>query len=195
MSKKYIPNILTFGRIFLTPLFLYFLFANIPHGKLIALVIFIGAALTDLFDGKFARKHGLVTKLGIFMDPLADKFLVLSAFVSFWITGEVQLWMLVLTAFRDVLVTALRMLMQFRGFTMITSKVGKWKTGFQITVIIIIMLYLIINSYDLGHYISFISEFKIIYFLMVVTSLITAYTGVHYFYYNYQTLKLLFSKK
>jgi len=179
----------------LTPLFLYFMFANLPHSKLIALIIFIGASLTDLFDGKFARKHGLVTKLGIFLDPLADKFLVLSAFISFWITGEVKLWMLLMIAFRDVLVTMLRMVMQYRGITMITSKLGKWKTGIQITVIIIILLYLIFKSYNFGSYISFLSEFRIIYILMAFTSFITAYTGVHYFFFNFHSLKLLFNKK
>lgn len=195
MSKKYIPNILSFLRIALTPLFLYFLFSSMPHGKIIALIIFVSASITDIFDGKIARKHGAVSKLGTFLDPLADKFLVLSAFVSFWITGEVRLWMLILIAFRDVFITALRITMQYNGITMITSRLGKWKTGIQITVIIIILLYLIFKSYELGEYISFLTEFKIIYLLVMITSIITAYTGVHYIYYNFNTLKMLFSKK
>ncbi len=195
MPKKYIPNILTFARILMTPVFLYYMFSPHPHGKIIALVIFVIASITDIFDGKYARKHGLVTKLGIFLDPLADKFLVLSAFVSFWITGEVKLWMLILIAFRDVLVTGLRMVMEYKGMTMITSRLGKWKTGIQITVIHIILITLILKSYNLDTYISFLSEFRIIYFMMALTALITAYTGLHYFYYNYRTLRYLFSRK
>ena len=195
MSKKYLPNILSFARIALTPLFLYFLFSNFPHGKIFALIIFVSASITDIFDGKIARKHVVVSKLGTFLDPLADKFLILSAFVSFWITGEVRLWMLILIAFRDVLVTGLRITMQYNGITMITSRLGKWKTGIQITVIIIILLYLIFKSYELGEYIKFLTEFKIIYLLVMITSLITAYTGIHYIYYNFNTLKMLFSKK
>jgi CDP-diacylglycerol---glycerol-3-phosphate 3-phosphatidyltransferase len=195
MSRRFIPNILTITRILMTPLFLYYLLNDGQHNKLFALVIFIVASLTDIFDGKYARKHGLVTKLGIFLDPLADKLLVLSAFVSFWMTGQVMLWMLILIAFRDALVTALRMVMEYKGITMITSKLGKWKTAVQITVIHIILLYLLIQSYDMGHYITFMTEFRIIYFLSAITALITAYTGIHYFYYNFRTLKLIFFKK
>ena len=194
MSKKHLPNILTIGRIVLTPLFLFFLFTSWEHGKIIALVIFIVASVTDAFDGMFARKYGVVTKVGIFLDPLADKFLVLSAFVSFWVFGEVMLWMLILIAFRDVLVTILRMVMQAKGVTMITSKAGKLKTTLQMIVIHFILLYLVVQSYALFDIASIVSETHIIYIMMVITSLVTAYTGFHYFYYNYRTLKMLLIK-
>ena len=80
ISKKYIPNIITSIRIILTPIFVYFILGDIAHGKLIAGVIFFIASLSDAIDGKIARKFGVVTKFGIYFDPLADKFLVLFEF-------------------------------------------------------------------------------------------------------------------
>ncbi len=192
MPKKHIPNILTVFRIVLIPAFLYLLFSDTPNGKLWALIVFLVAAVTDTFDGRIARKYNLVSKTGIFLDPLADKFLVLSAFISFWIFGEVKLWMLILIAFRDVLVTALRMVMQFRGITMITSKAGKLKTTLQMTVIILILLFFIMQSYHITGFTRVMTSYHIIYFMMVITTLVTFYTGLHYFFFNYKTLKILF---
>ncbi len=195
MGKKHLPNLLTTARILLTPLFLYFLFSGIEHGKIYALIVFIIASVTDAYDGKIARKYDLVTKLGVFLDPLADKFLVLSAFVSFWIFDEVKLWMLLLIAFRDVFVTILRMIMQYKGVTMITSKAAKLKTTLQMIVIYVILLYYVVLSYNFTDIVQLVMQYHIIYILMVITTLVTAYTGFHYFMYNYRTLKLLFQKK
>ena len=83
MNYKWLPNLLTSSRILLGPLFLNFLFSDFSHGKLLALIVFMIASITDALDGKIARKHDVVSKFGIFFDPLADKFLVLSAFYSF----------------------------------------------------------------------------------------------------------------
>ena len=83
MKYKWIPNFLTSTRILLVPVFLYCLFSDFSHGKLLALIIFMVATITDAYDGKIARKHNIVSKFGIFLDPLADKFLVLSAFYAF----------------------------------------------------------------------------------------------------------------
>ena len=85
-----LPNKLTFLRIFLVPLLMFFYLATfIPYGKVIAVVIFIGAAITDHFDGKLARKHGLVTDLGKLLDPLADKMLYTCAFFLIIADGTV----------------------------------------------------------------------------------------------------------
>ena len=109
MNYKWVPNILTSTRILLVPVFIYFLFADFSHGKLFALFIFLIAAITDACDGMIARKHNVVSKFGIFFDPLADKFLVLSAFYAFMflpiLSTTVKLWMLILISFRDILIT------------------------------------------------------------------------------------------
>ena len=198
MKYKWIPNLLTSSRIFLVPVFLYFLFSDFSHGKLLALIFFVIAAITDAYDGKIARKHNIVTRFGIFLDPLADKFLVLSAFYAFMFISDldttIKLWMIILISFRDILVTLLRTIMQYKGITMITSKLGKIKTILQLITIHLILVFLILKSYSVVIS-SDLFYNESLYFLMVITTIITFYTGVHYFYYNYKTLGNLISKK
>ena len=198
MKYKWIPNLLTSSRILLAPVFLYFLFSDFSHGKLLALIFFVIAAITDAYDGKIARKHNLVTKFGIFFDPLADKFLVLSAFYAFMFISDldttIKLWMIILISFRDILVTLLRTIMQYKGITMITSKLGKIKTAFQLITIHLILIFLIFKSYYSVIPPNLLYN-KSLYFLMVITTFITFYTGVHYFYHNYKTLGSLIFKK
>jgi len=162
------------------------------------LIVFSIAAITDAFDGKVARKYNLTTKLGIFLDPLADKFLVISAFLSFWLmpemSGKVQFWMLILIGFRDIIVTILRMVMQSKGITMITSKAGKWKTGFQIGAIEFILLYFIFIDFDFELVTNFYNDYHLIKSIMIFTTLLTFYTGVHYFVYNSKILREMFTK-
>ena len=198
MKYKWIPNLLTTSRILLVPVFLYFLFSDFSHGKLLALIFFLIATITDAYDGKIARKHNIVTKFGIFFDPLADKFLVLSAFYAFMFISDldttIKLWMIILISFRDILVTFLRTIMQYKGITMITSKLGKIKTAFQLITIHLILIFLIFKSYSVAIP-SDLFYNESLYFLMVITTIITFYTGVHYFYHNYKTLGNLIFKK
>ena len=198
MKYKWIPNLLTSSRIFLVPVFLYFLFSDFSHCKLLALIFFVIAAITDAYDGKIARKHNIVTKFGIFFDPLADKFLVLSAFYAFMFISDldttIKLWMIILISFRDILVTLLRTIMQYKGITMITSKLGKIKTALQLITIHLILIFLIFKSYSVAIP-SDLFYNESLYFLMVITTIITFYTGVHYFYHNYKTLGSLIFKK
>ena len=198
MIYKWIPNFLTSTRILLVPVFLYCLFADFSHGKLLALIVFVAAAITDAYDGKIARKYDIESKFGIFFDPLADKLLVLSAFYGFMflpvLSTTVKLWMIILISFRDILVTLMRTLMQYKGVTMITSKAGKLKTFLQITTINFILIYLILKSYKVDIP-SDILQYNTLYFLMVITTLITFYTGIHYVYHNYKTLGNLFFNK
>ena len=198
MKYKWIPNLLTSSRILLVPVFLYFLFSDFSHGKLLALICFVIATLTDAYDGKIARKHNIVTKFGIFFDPLADKFLVLSAFYAFMFISDldttIKLWMIILISFRDILVTLLRTIMQYKGITMITSKLGKIKTALQLITIHVILIFLIFKSYSVAIP-SDLFYNESLYFLMVITTIITFYTGVHYFYHNYKTLGSLIFKK
>ena len=198
MRYKWIPNLLTSSRILLVPVFIYCLFSDFSHSKLLALIVFITASITDILDGKIARKHNIVSKFGIYFDPLADKFLVLSAFFAFIfipiLSTTVKLWMIVLISFRDILVTLLRTIMQYKGITMITAKLGKLKTTLQLITIHIILIFLILKSYSMAIFSDLLYN-ELIYFLMVLTTIITFYTGVYYFYYNYKTLGSLIFKK
>ena len=198
MNHRWLPNLLTSSRVLLVPVFLYFLFSDFSHGKLLALICFLIAAITDAYDGKIARKHNIVTKFGIFFDPLADKLLVLSAFYAFMffpvLSTTVKLWMIILISFRDILVTLLRTIMQYKNITMITSKLGKIKTTLQLITIQLILIFLILKSYSVVIPADLFYN-QSLYVLMVITTFITFYTGVHYFCYNYKTLGSIIFKK
>ena len=189
---KHVPNLMTLSRILLTPLMIYFMISESNQNYSLAFIFFVIASITDYFDGKIARKYDIESKFGIFIDPLADKLLIVSAFVSFRFIPEiydsqiVTLWMIGLISFRDVFVTALRILMESKSETMITSKVAKFKTFFQVVTIIALFIYLHSNI-STDDPITHIMKV-----LMVVTTLITFYTGMHYFMYNYKAILRLF---
>lgn len=190
--KINVPNVLTIFRILLTPLFIICLFYPYQYARLWALLIFIIASVTDAFDGHYARKYDQVTRHGKFLDPLADKILVSSAFISFAILGLVPYWMVTLIIFRDLFVTGLRMVMESQGFTMITSRIAKVKTGTQITVIIFILAFLgfQIFSFDwLMTLYSYILEYRLVYFLTLIATIFTVYTGLSYLYKNRRIIK------
>ncbi len=190
--KINIPNLLTIFRILLTPLFIICLFSNYPYAQLWALIIFIVASVTDAFDGYYARKYNQVTRQGKFLDPLADKILVSSAFISFAILKLVPFWMVSLIIFRDLFVTGIRMALESQGLTMITSKIAKAKTTAQITVIIFILLFLVVQifSYDwIKVVIQFVIEQRIIYYLTFLATILTIWTGISYLYNNRLIIK------
>ena len=189
---KMVPNILTIGRIILTPVFIICLFYEASWAKPAALVIFIVAAITDAWDGHIARKKDMVTKTGAFLDPLADKLLVSSAFISFAIMGKIPYWMVGLIVFRDLFITGLRMLFVSRGLAMRTSKVAKLKTGVQISAIIFILIYLslnIVTFFDVTIIKDSIDQFNLINYAALLVTFFTVYTGISYLYTNREAVK------
>jgi CDP-diacylglycerol--glycerol-3-phosphate 3-phosphatidyltransferase len=117
-----------------------------PTGFVVALIIFVLAALSDWLDGFLARKYGEVTDHGVFLDPLADKVLTTSAFVALYMLNLMHLWMLVVIVLRDFATTAMRSIADDRGMTMKTSRTAKVKTFLQMVVIIIAILCLAIRN-------------------------------------------------
>ena len=187
-----IPNILTVMRIFLTPIFIICLFSDFFGAQLWALVIFIVASITDAYDGYLARKNNMVTNTGRFLDPLADKILVSSAFISFSIMGLIDIWMVALIIFRDLFVMGLRFLMSRRGFIMITSKIAKSKTGVQVGIIIFTLLFLTLKGFNwvlLNDYLIFINEYEIVYYLTMIAVIFTVYTGYVYIKENRKAIQ------
>ena len=121
------PNQLSVLRILLTPLFLYlFLSENIVYKKL-SLIVFFIAVSTDWIDGWHARKYGLISAFGIFIDPLADKILTSAAFAGFYILGIMPLWMVIVIVSRDIIITLLRSYKEYKGYTNLTSIPGNSK--------------------------------------------------------------------
>lgn len=134
-----LPNRLTVSRFALTAIFLVVVFSKMPFGETISLVIFIGASLTDYFDGKIARRNKLITNFGILMDPLADKILTCSAFIAFVGLGWVSAWMVVVIVARELAITGLRLLAASKNVVLAAERYGKHKTVSQITAIISIL--------------------------------------------------------
>jgi CDP-diacylglycerol---glycerol-3-phosphate 3-phosphatidyltransferase len=146
-----LPNLLTCSRILFTVFFVVFLFSTGFLFKLLALLVFILASVTDYWDGKLARKSGTVSVFGKIMDPVADKVLTLSAFFSFAMMGLYSFWLPVVVAFRDVLVTGFRFSQPLDSPVLASRQSGKNKTFFQIVFIVLILLYLIWKEWPLAH--------------------------------------------
>ncbi|MBR5524830.1 MAG: CDP-diacylglycerol--glycerol-3-phosphate 3-phosphatidyltransferase [Clostridia bacterium] len=133
-----LPNKLTLMRCILTPIFLFLMLANFPFHYAAALVVFAVASLTDYFDGKIARKYNLITNLGKFLDPLADKALTTAAFLGFIVVlgGPLMCWAVFLVLAREFAVTSVRLLAAKDGVVVAASFAGKLKTVMQMVSII-----------------------------------------------------------
>lgn len=135
-----LPNKLTMFRVILIPFFVLFLLVDItPVDKWIALAIFIIASLTDLLDGKIARKYNLVTNFGKFMDPLADKLLVCSAMICLIETGQIPAVVVLIIIAREFIISGFRLIASDNGVVIAASYWGKFKTTFQMIMIILMI--------------------------------------------------------
>jgi CDP-diacylglycerol--glycerol-3-phosphate 3-phosphatidyltransferase len=191
-SKVNIPNQITISRIFLIPVFMIFLLVpfgwgeiallgtEIPVSHLIAAIIFIIAASTDWLDGYYARKHNLVTNMGKFLDPLADKLLITAAFVSLTGLDMFPAWAAVLILSREFAVTGLRLVASGEGEVIAASNWGKWKTVSQIVAASAIMLHNIIFE------MLAIPFAEIMVYAAVILTLIS---GIDYFIKNKHVIK------
>jgi cardiolipin synthase len=136
-----IPNLLTAFRVMLVPFFIYLIMQPSSLSHTIAFGIFIFASLTDLIDGYLARRLHQETEFGKFLDPIADKFLVLAAFITFiFLSEQIQVWMVLCIVARDLLITCLRSLAIYQGLSLRTSRLAKVKTAFQMFSIIAILV-------------------------------------------------------
>lgn len=137
-----LPNKLTIFRVILIPFFVFFLLAPYfpEYGKYIATAIFIVASLTDLADGKIARKYNLVTNFGKFMDPLADKLLVCSAMICLVEINKLAAWIVIIIIAREFIISGFRLVASDNGVVIAASYWGKFKTTFQMLMIIALIL-------------------------------------------------------
>src|SRR5438445_5097699 len=135
------PNLLTLGRIALIPIFLYLLYYENRRNSFLAATVYAVCALTDWLDGWLARVSDKVTTLGKFLDPLADKVIVLSALVMLVRLGRVPVWVVVIIVAREFLISGLRTIAVSEGLVISASQGGKWKTSLQLTGIICLMLH------------------------------------------------------
>ena len=192
-----IPNILTVFRIFLTPFFIFFLFNESESSGVYSLIIFTVASFTDAYDGYYARKYNAVSESGKFLDPLADKILASSAFISFAVLGLIDIWMVAIIILRDLFVTLLRMRMKKGGESLVTSNIAKSKTAAQLITIIFTLIYLSINNSTvpiLDNLSGQIDQFNLVYNLTFIVSLFTVFTGYMYVKDNFTVIKKIIFK-
>lgn len=181
---KYVPNALTIARIILTPLLLAALLSNTFWGLSVALGLFVLAAISDYLDGKIARSYKARSRLGQFLDPLADKVLVLGTFIAliFVVPEIVPWWAVALIALRDVGVTVQRMWVESRGRSLRTLPIAKAKTGVQIGFIIALLLLLVgarIRG-DIGAAAEWVLESPIPFIVLLLVVAFTVVTGIIY---------------
>jgi len=135
-----LPNQLTTLRIILTPIFLFLFISGDPVLMQVSLIIYIIAAITDWYDGWLARKFDYITTWGKFMDPLADKVLTSTAFFAFVEIGVLELWMVIIVVFRDILITGLRLFAEWQKKSFATSMMAKIKTTIQMIFIFYLLI-------------------------------------------------------
>lgn len=187
-----LPNKITIVRIFLIPFVVIFLLANfdigevivsdeiITYSEIIATIIFIIAAATDGIDGYIARSRNLVTNLGKFLDPLADKLLVTAALISLVEMDRLAAWIVIVIISREFAVTGLRLIAVGEGEVIAASKLGKLKTVTQIIAIILLML----NNFPFVYL-----DISVDVFFVWLAVIITIVSGVEYFVKNWHIIK------
>lgn len=204
-----LSNKLTLSRIAVIPFFLVAIepgaFGMGGHKllvvwlRVVALVLFVAATITDYYDGKLARMHGWITNFGKLMDPLADKVLVMAAFVCLVSLKIFPSWMVVLVLAREFMITGLRMLALAQGVVLSADRWGKNKTISQMTVIITALVFMtaqgfleyygvwdceILRRWEISTVLSWI-----LHVMMVITVALTVISGWRYCVINYNILK------
>lgn len=187
-----LPNKITLSRICLIPIFIIILSipldlgawnigaTDLPITHFIAALIFIIASTTDWLDGYVARKYQLITNMGKFLDPLADKLLVSAAFILIVELGLAPAWVVILIISREFAVTGLRLVAAGEGIVLAASKMGKLKTVSQILAIILLLLHNFPFSY-IGLPIDII--------LLYIALILTVWSGVEYFVKNWHVMR------
>ncbi len=137
-----LPNKLTILRVLMIPFFVLFALVDLIPGysKYISVALFVTASLTDLLDGKIARKYNMVTNFGKFMDPLADKLLVCAALICLVSTDRLPAWIVIVIISREFIISGFRLVASDNGVVIAASYWGKFKTTFQMLMIIVLLL-------------------------------------------------------
>lgn len=174
-----LANKLTLSRVLMIPLFVFFLLKGTDTYLYIAGVIFIIASLTDLLDGYVARSRNLVTKFGKFMDPLADKLLVMSAFVCFVELKMVPSWIVIIILAREFIVSIFRAVAASEGVVIAAGKLGKYKTTTQMITIILLCF----GNFPFGNF-----NIPMDQIFLYICAVLTLASGVDYILQNKQVL-------
>ncbi len=188
------PNKLTLARIILSPAFAVVFMIQNHWCHIAGFAIFVLASFTDLADGHYARKYGIITGFGKFMDPLADKILVTTAFIVLVAMGLARAWMIALIVGRDFYVTGIRSMAAYRGTVISPSRLAKYKTILQMVSISFILLVVTLDSiyYLHGNGLPGFLDFNrmLVYDILIgATTAVTLFTGLDYTFRYYSMLK------
>lgn len=194
MKKLNLPNKLTVIRLFMVPVFVLFMYFMPTENNLwivrnvVGAMIFLGAAITDAIDGHLARKHNLITDFGKFLDPLADKFIVISAMAMiFYLFDNIRsffVWVFIIVLLREFAVTGLRLIISNNGVVLAAAILGKIKTVLQMVFIMTALLEPVLQKilgllFTLPGWLATYPPLTLV--TMVGTLIFTVWSGIDYF--------------
>lgn len=176
-----IPNILTLLRIAAIPLLAFLLLSPSREAGFWAAALFSAASVTDWLDGYLARRMGIVTVFGKFLDPIADKLIVMAALIMILPFGRVPAWMVLVILGREIIITGLRGIASTEGIVIQASDLGKYKTIFQIVAIIGLLLHYDYHPYfSIEHPLLTVNMHNVGMFYLWIATILTAWSGIDY---------------
>lgn len=184
-----LANKLTLSRFFLTVIFMVFLFSKGLQFKILAFVMFTIACWTDFLDGYIAKKRNQISDFGKFMDPVADKVLIISAFLAFVEMRLIPAWIVVIIIFREFSITGLRFIALSKGNVISAERLGKHKTVSQMASIYMVLILIIFRESQAGIFGFWdrnteLIYLRIIYYAMLVTAFLTMASGISFILKN-----------
>ncbi len=176
-------NKITISRIFIIPIYMILMYINSPWTIIAAGVLFIIASATDTLDGYIARKNNMVTDFGKFLDPLADKLLVLTALIIFAVAGRIPSWTVIVITSRELIITSLRTMAALKNKVVAADKFGKLKTIFQLIAVSAMHFETWVTK--LGFDIRMVVIIDILFYISLA---LTVYSGINYLIKNKDVL-------
>lgn len=176
-----LANYLTMSRVVMIPIVMYFLSSDTRFYSFMASALFFFASLTDWVDGYIARRNKLITVFGKFLDPLADKLMVISIMIMLIPLGRIDAWIVVVIIAREVTITGLRSIASTEGIVLAAGNLGKYKTGFQLAALVGLTMHYEYYGFDFHFYATI---------LLWIALVLTLWSGFEYL----RQLKRLFTK-
>lgn len=182
MQKLNLPNKLTLIRMFLAPIYLALMLIEFPYHYIVALAVFAVASLTDMLDGKIARKNNLITVFGKLLDPLADKMLTTAALLAFMREGWCSIWIVMIVLTREFAVAGVRLIATAQGIVIPANYWGKAKTFSQMVFTIVIMLLAEFDAtFDIFANAGWFTLARVSNIMLWITAVLTVVSGITYF--------------
>ena len=182
MQKLNLPNKLTLIRMFLAPIYLALMLIEFPYHYIVALAVFAIASLTDMLDGKIARKNNLIPVFGKLLDPLADKMLTTAALLAFMREGWCSIWIVMIVLTREFAVAGVRLIATAQGIVIPANYWGKAKTVSQMVFTIVIMLLAELDAtFDIFANAGWFTLARVSNIMLWITAVLTVVSGITYF--------------